>query len=277
MLSLYQPLFANGIKSTVSDDRTDISNTLLRRGLYVVICAALFSLGTLRFVSLVEAAKVAPVITPVVSTPRTSLAPTPNLQAAALPAHVQPANCVPYGTVPTPSALTLSTPGLMQLIDTPDTYSVYGSTADDVASQLRKCAPTSNEGTFSGATSYWIGTHYSYRLTDEGSCHLSDLSVGVHVSQVLPNRVDTAASTALNAKWDGYARSLANHENGHTAIIIANAQDLVAELSALPDLPCETIAATAGNVTAARVNALAVANDEYDTSTGHGATEGAAW
>jgi len=241
----------------------------------LLLCAALLTVALLQIMTLVEAAHVVPATPP---TPlHSSISPTgPPTLPAALPAAAQSADCTPLGTLPTPAPLPMTSPGLQQLIDTPDVYNVHGASVDDISAQLRRCAPSSSEGTFSGATSYWLGTHYSYQLTSHGTCRLADITVAVHISQVLPSWQDNG-SDALTDQWSAYERSLVLHENGHVVIIISQAHMLLDDLSALSDLPCETIAASASNIIAANIGTLESANSEYDTTTNHGATQGAIW
>ena len=136
--------------------------------------------------------------------------------------------------------------------------------------------PTSASGSFSGATSYWLGTHYTYQLTPDAQCRLSDIAIGLHVTQILP-RWDGSGSTALGAKWEAYEHNLTLHENGHTTIDIAQAEALLSDLQSMPAMPCDQIAAAANAITNSHIAALNTANDSYDQATGHGSLQGATW
>jgi predicted secreted Zn-dependent protease len=224
---------------------------------------------------MVEAAKVITPDTPIAVHAAKIVTP-PSVAPPVTPAVASVSTCTPFGVVPAPSELAMTTPGLQQLVDTPTTYTVHGTTSGDISNQLRRCAPSNSEGTFSGTTSYWLGTRYSYRLTPTATCQLTDITVAVHVTQVLPRWQDSAGS-AIATKWEIFERNLVLHENGHTAIDIAQAQTLLSELAAMPDMPCDTIAGAANTITANRLAALDRANDNYDAATNHGASQGAIW
>jgi predicted secreted Zn-dependent protease len=274
---LFQPTLLGNAKPFYPVFQWHVTARLLKHMLALLLGSALLCVAILRFVTLAEAAKiVTPAISPVARTTQFATASvSPPTTPAPAAASISPP-CVPFGPVHMPAALPMTAPGLQQLVDTPATYTVHGTTNGDIAAELRRCAPTSSDGIFSGATSYWLGAHYSYNLTPAATCKLTDITVAIHVSQVLPTWHDTASSE-LTAAWETYERHLVLHENGHTIIDIAQAQTLLDELTALPDMPCDTIGNAASTVTANRLTALDQANADYDASTGHGASQGAIW
>jgi predicted secreted Zn-dependent protease len=259
-----------------------VTRRLVSSALVLLLTTIALCIFTLRFVSLVEAAKVIPDTTPTAvrtavleqSTPTPT--PAPATPAAAPVAARTPA-CTPFGGIPVPSALALSGPGLQQRIDAPQTYTVYGNDATEVGRQLLRCAPSGQGGNFSGATSYWIGNQYSFASTPDGQCRLSNITVGIHVTQVLPTWGSTASGGALRTKWDAFERNLTLHENGHTIININEAQALLNDLQNLPAMSCDQIAATANTITNNHIAALNAANNNYDSQTGHGSRQGATW
>jgi predicted secreted Zn-dependent protease len=272
---LYQSPAVVATQALYSARELTVATRFLTRMLVLVLCALAVAAATLRFVSLAEATKVVTPPLPVTRKAATvrlvpATAPTPASSVVAAP------TCAPFGAVRSPSPLTMTTPGLQQLIDAPTSYRVYGNTNAVVASELRRCAPVSTDGSFSATTSYWLGAHYGYSLTPTGACQLSDITVAVHVSQTLPSWQDNDSGD-LAEKWAAYEHSLVMHENGHTIIDISQAGILLEELSGLPALPCDQIGAAAGTMMTARLAALDKANDDYDATTRHGAAQGANW
>jgi predicted secreted Zn-dependent protease len=276
---LYQSTVMGTTRSPYVVREFTVATRFFKRMLVLLLCSFAVAAMTLRFVSIVEAAKVVtpavPVVTPtaqVVAAPAAAPAPTPTASAPA----VSTPTCTPYGVVASPAPLTMTAPGLQQVVDSPTTYRIYGASTAAVAAQLRRCAPVSAEGNFSAMTSYWIGARYGFTRPSADTCQLSSITVAVHVTQVLPTW-QNSGNSALAAKWSAYEHNLTIHENGHTVINISQASTLLDELSQIPAQPCDQIAATAKAVMSARLAALDKANDDYDASTGHGATQGASW
>lgn len=278
MFSVYQSPVSDGIKVFYPGVRRSVATRFLKHVGLTLLCTTVLCLVATRFSSFTlttTSIQAAPAVKGAATTTPSSVTP----QVPIAPAVVTPdtgQSCVPFGPVPAPSAMQLTTPGLQQLIDTPETYTIYGNDSSQITRQLQKCIPSSIGGSFSGATSYWLGTHYIYQLTPDAQCHLSDIAVGLHVTQVLPSW-QGSGSPALIAKWEAYERNLILHENGHTVIDISEAQALLSDLQSMPAMPCDQIASAANTITNTHIAALSSANDTYDKSTGHGSLQGATW
>lgn len=179
---------------------------------------------------------------------------------------------------PGPIQLSNAPDGLTKQIDTPQYYQIYGNDAATLRKQIRQCAPKSESGTteFAAITSYQLTWQYNLMNTDNGLCKVGHAKVGIHVSQVLPLwQPSTEAQAGLAPKWQAFMGSLTTHENGHRDYDVQYAQMLLDDLIALPATPCAQLAQTVKHLTDSDVATLNQANDNYDSNTNHGATQGA--
>jgi predicted secreted Zn-dependent protease len=207
----------------------------------------------------------------IVATPKSSTPATP--KTAYFP------NCSP---------LAFGTPAQLDLASTPDSlsvqadqatpYRIYGNTADDLRTQIKRCAPDaagSADAEFAAQTDYSLTWQYSV-VVNNTSCTLTDVKVGLHTAMALPVWQPTSAATpGLAGRWQTFANSLATHEQGHADIDKTYAAKLLSDLNNMSPVPCDAITADASTVVGADVLALNQANDTYDTATNHGATQGA--
>lgn len=188
--------------------------------------------------------------------------------------------CVPYSGSLTPSAVPLSdgSTGLTQQIDQPSSYQIFGRTSDTLRSQIRQCAPLSagDDSRYAAETTYNLTWRYQYINVGNDQCQVANASVGIHVSQILPVwRPDSKTSPKLVAAWNTFATALNTHENGHVGLDLQYAQNLLNDLRSLPATPCSQIQEAVRHLTDSDSAMLAQANDNYDSTTNHGATQGA--
>ena len=251
----------------------------------IILCASL-CIGTARVASLNQdqaaADSVQTTTKPSVSAQLIPVATTtPTVQppaAAPVQASAAVANCSPYAGTTAPSSLSLSSApdGLAKQIDSPTTYQIYGNTAATLRAQVRQCAPKSDDASgaiFTAQTIYKLTWQYSYVSIGDGSCKISHAKVGLHVMQIMPFWQPTTA--ALGSQWQSFMGALATHENGHTALDTQYAQTLLDDLNGFPATPCGQLAQSVKHITDSDVATLNQANDNYDSSTNHGATQGA--
>ncbi|MFZ1249140.1 MAG: DUF922 domain-containing protein [Candidatus Saccharimonadales bacterium] len=166
-------------------------------------------------------------------------------------------------------------PGLTQVVDSPHYYTVYGSTLQEVRSAISSCSLRQNATPYHASTAYALNWSYNFALQN-GTCSVTDVRVGLHVNQFLPNLgIDTTTPAPLAQAWSVYAQNLALHENGHTAITVQYAQKLTAALESSSALPCDSVSAQTKTLTDSYVTMLNAANELYDSQTNHGATQGA--
>lgn len=187
--------------------------------------------------------------------------------------------CVPYSGNMTPSSLNLTTApaGLTKQIDAPTPYRIYGNTANTLRSQVKQCAPktTGDAAEFTAETTYQLTWQYDY-INNGGTCTVTNAKVGIHVMQVVPLwQPTTAAQAGLASQWQTFMNNLMTHENGHLALDVQYAQTLLDDLNHFPPTPCDQLAQSIKYVTDHDVATLNQANDNYDATTDHGATQGA--
>lgn len=171
-----------------------------------------------------------------------------------------------------PSAL--STPSLPLGVtiqrDTTQTYEVYGNTLTQLRRSIDACgARISSAGIYHALTGYNITWQYTPTQNANGTCSLVNVKIASHISQYLPS------STTSLSSWRTYLQALQTHEDGHVDINIRHVQSLQAKLVALQNVDCVTLSATANQTIQTELALLASANELYDATTNHGATQGA--
>ena len=201
------------------------------------------------------------------------------------------ANSQPSGSIVVPSCnpaayslpsridLTNQANGLTQVSDPTSYYRIYGNNSDQIESQVRQCAPTTNgsDGAeFAAETSYSLNAQYNWAEDSSGYCRVTGAKVGLHINMILPQWQPNADSEAgLAVSWQTYINNLTTHENGHVAIDKQYAAQLLNDLQAFPAGDCASIADSLKTKVNADIAALDAANDAYDAATNHGATQGA--
>jgi len=223
---------------------------------------------------------------------------SPSLTASRTPASVAPAqanqantapapatavspivpSCSPSGFVPAAApAVSPTQPGLHTTVLPQAHYAVYGDTVDQVDGQMTACSPVHMHGSnFAASTNYAMAWTYNDQSNGDGTCSLSDVSVGVTVSQVFPAWQQTAgAAPGLAASWQAFITNLETHESVFVQSDQAAAANLLSDLQNLPATDCNSITAAVNAKTQADLAALNQANTNYDVGTGYGATQGA--
>ncbi|HVS58157.1 MAG TPA: DUF922 domain-containing protein [Candidatus Saccharimonadales bacterium] len=224
------------------------------------------------------AKQVATTVAPTISTPHVSVAsrisPPPTITVSA------PPQCAPDHTYKPAAAFVLSatSPGLHTLIDTPHFYRVYGDTSAQIRQQIVWCAPTQFIGAgeaYSGQTDFWMGWSYRYAQTAT-ACQVTDVAVGLHVTQAYPEWQPTiSAQPGLATQWQTFIANLKTHEQGHVSLGEQYAQTTLHDIQRMSAPSCTALVQAVDNRTSQEVAALNAANQHYDASTNHGATQGA--
>jgi predicted secreted Zn-dependent protease len=196
--------------------------------------------------------------------------------ASALPehsAHALPCTKTPVQQPTRPLSPINVQPGLELTVEPIHTYQVQGTDTEQIRAQLARCSPIS---AFSADTSYSIDTHYSYYVNTDGQCSISDATVGLHISQTLPQwQASTATSPKTSQQWNTYLAHLTTHENGHAALDVQYARQLAATLQSFSAPNCNHAGQRITSLVTAKINQLNIANNRYDAQTNHGATQGA--
>lgn len=189
-------------------------------------------------------------------------------------------NCtVLYFGMPSQLNLDSAAAGLTVRADAPTTYQIYGNIASELRSQIQQCAPGAHDSSsaeFTAQTSYNLAWQYDTLTNGDGNCNIGNVKVGVHTAMALPLwQPNGNASTGLSDRWQRFTTSLQTHEQGHATLDTAYAAQLVTNLNAIGSQSCTSIANAVANTVNSSVAALNAANDAYDASTNHGATQGA--
>lgn len=180
----------------------------------------------------------------------------------------------PYSP-PSPLPVTSLPTGLSKVVDSPAHYQVYGSSISGLRSAIESCPLRRANGHYHASTSYQL--NWSYAVVVSGTtCTLTNIRVGLHVSQYMPLFVPTATTPATTTSaWNRYISNLKTHEDGHVAIDVDHAQRLTATLQSMGAVDCGNPRNQVQTVINSYVTMLNAANDLYDSQTGHGATQGA--
>jgi predicted secreted Zn-dependent protease len=185
--------------------------------------------------------------------------------------------CTPDSSYQLPSAMTLSQPGLSQVIDTPSTYVVYGTNAEQIMTEISHCTPvhtTSGKvGDYAASTADYINWQFSYDANDDGLCSLDNVAVGLHVNQIFPSW-QPSGSSSLGSDWQEYIAKLYAYENGHVLIDEQTANQVLDDLQNFPPTDCDAIVQAATAIAVSDTNNGNQANANYDTNNDYGLNEG---
>jgi predicted secreted Zn-dependent protease len=157
-------------------------------------------------------------------------------------------------------------------------YDVAGGTTAELSMAARRSGPVSpvSGSRVWGACTWKITWNYATG-GGAGKCGLEKFSIRLSAILDLPRWTNRdAASADLRAEWDRFAAALRQHEDGHKDNGVRAANDLAGRLRALP--PEKDCAALDARIRAVGERVIAehrLADQAYDRSTGHGATQGA--
>lgn len=161
-------------------------------------------------------------------------------------------------------------------IDSPQYYNVYGTSVDEIWRQIARCTPVHHGSErFAANTGYNLSSYYGYTTNGDGTCSMTQVSVGLHVNQVYPKWVNTGSSSKVAAAWNSFITHLRTHENGHISLDKRYAYELYNGLKAIQDVDCHDIRGVINGKVQKVTKKLTSANDGYDHKTNHGATQGA--
>ncbi|MCA9327145.1 DUF922 domain-containing protein [Candidatus Saccharibacteria bacterium] len=165
--------------------------------------------------------------------------------------------------------------GLNKVVDTPTHYQVYGSSIPELRTAIENCPLRRANGAYHASTSYQL--NWSYAVSVSGTtCRLTNVKIGLHVSQYMPAFVPTSSTPAgTKNAWNRYIANLQTHENGHVAIDTDYAQRLTNTLQNMGSVDCANPKNQVQTIINSYVTMLNAANELYDSQTGHGATQGA--
>lgn len=207
---------------------------------------------------------------------------SPQTAAAASAPVDATSNTIP-GCVPTPSQapafldLSNAPTGLTTQVDPIASYQIYGNTADQLRTQIQQCAPgASGAGgaEYTGETTYVM--NWQYTAVGSTTCTVTNVKVGLHITTALPLwQPIRSATNGLDSRWQSFMNALTAHETGHATLDKQYAAVILQNLNALPAMECAQVDANVKRVVHNEVVLLNQANDTYDATTNHGATQGA--
>lgn len=190
-----------------------------------------------------------------------------------------PPACAPDTTYSMPANLSLADApaGLTQQIDPVHYYKIYGYNSAQVRQQIINCAPKLGGGEdYTGYTTYSLSWRYDYAVIGANECKVTNVKMGLHVSEVLPAWQSAAQADGNYAsQWQRFIANLNTHEQGHTVFDKQYAAQALTDLQNLAPAACDSVSQLADATVKADLTALNQANDNYDTVTNHGATQGA--
>jgi predicted secreted Zn-dependent protease len=251
--------------------------TVVKRLVVEVFVLAAFAFAALT--SIAQAAPAQPPEVPTVSSqppaqiPPSTPAGSTETPSVSVQATVRPPKspACTKGSLPSPAPLTLNPqqPGVTRIVETPLYYTVHGASLADVKTQISQCSPVEN-GRYAAVTVSTINWQFSYTIdATTGLCKISTVSIGVHTGFLYPNW------SSPNPQWERFMSKLKLHEQGHAELDAATANAILRDLQAMPAASCDTIAANANELANTHIANLRQANHNYDSSTGHGASQGA--
>jgi predicted secreted Zn-dependent protease len=155
------------------------------------------------------------------------------------------------------------------------TYDVTGTTSSELRAQMDALGPQGEGGARNDAYTKWfVRWSYDYDRSVEGQCTLANVRASVEVKLTMPRWTNEAGT--LSARWQQYQSALRTHENGHVQNAIDAARLIIADLRQLAPAPdCDTAARLADARATAELERARARDTEYDSSTRHGATQGA--
>lgn len=242
----------------------------------IVVSSTLFGLAVHSLKSFAESVVVAAAAeaTPDTNNGTTTPSPTLNSQQGSLLVERTTPSCEnSVYELPKPLDLTGYPAGVTVVEDSPQRYSIYGATTEQHREQLQTCTPI---GQYAAAASYQISWQYNYVLQAGGLCKVVSPKIGLHLNMVLPEWEPTAATTDQTRQtWDDFIGNLTHHERGHYDISREYAKNMLQTLQQLPARSCDNLTGYIDTVLAEKLDELRAAQERYDATTDHGATQGA--
>jgi len=155
-------------------------------------------------------------------------------------------------------------------------YAINGASAADLRREMSANGPAGAGGRrFDGHTRWNVSWRYWYRQGG-GRCAIERVETSVKVAVVMPKWDDGRAPADLRARWQRYYAALLEHEMGHRRHGVDAGNEIDRAIAALPPQSnCDALGAranAAGNDVIRKYNQRDL---DYDSTTNHGATQGA--
>ena len=142
-------------------------------------------------------------------------------------------------------------------------YTVQGISEDEIRGDINAKRP----GNYDALTEW----NFQWQVPGDGngSCNLDGVTIDYTIKVIFPQWTPPAeASSEVIQKWNNYINALALHESGHVERVVPFVPDLINTIKASS---CDSYNAAAQGW----LDTISQQNDQYDTDTDHGATQGA--
>lgn len=156
-------------------------------------------------------------------------------------------------------------------------YDVSGTTPDEIRRQMTKNGTKWDDGQTYDAVTTW-DIKYRYDTTrEEGKCYVSSARTNVGITFRYPRFTPKPATPAsVRSQWDAYMNNLVIHEEGHRDLAVNAAHDISESLSSMEGFgSCREADKAVKEVAQEKLARMKQAQKDYDTTTRHGATQGA--
>jgi predicted secreted Zn-dependent protease len=154
-------------------------------------------------------------------------------------------------------------------------YTANGEPSHSLLKILDAATPIRQNGhVFHAYTKWYIKWNFRWFEKPDGSCKITSVTTQLTASINLPQLVGDT-STQQN-QFDNYLSALRTHELGHYGIGKQAADTIDSKIFALPEMSnCKTLESAANDIGYQTLDEYKAIESQYDTSTGHGKTQGA--
>jgi predicted secreted Zn-dependent protease len=157
-------------------------------------------------------------------------------------------------------------------------YSYYTANAEPSVSLLKildKATPIREQGhTYHGYTKWHIKWHFWWYENSDGTCRITKVNTELSGLITLPELV--GATSEQQSRFDKYVSALNVHELGHYDIGKRAAMTIDEKIQALSEMSsCKLLESAANGIGYQTLDEYKAIEVDYDTSTGHGKTQGA--
>jgi predicted secreted Zn-dependent protease len=154
-------------------------------------------------------------------------------------------------------------------------YSIQGTTAPALRSQMKMLGPLDNGKHFDAYTKYHVQWRYEFDQSD-GACKLTNIHVTVNTNYIYPRWENYfSATSAMQSNWNTYFARLSAHERKHGEHGVNAANEIDTMLSQLPAMTnCNVLGDTANDRAYQILEKYQRVDSEYDQVTNHGINEG---
>jgi len=155
-------------------------------------------------------------------------------------------------------------------------YAVIGATLPEVRQSMRQNRPWKEKFDLDGMTEWQVTWQFSVMAT-AGGCRCSSFSTQTSIVVTMPRWfTPTNAPDTVKDIWRNYAKALAEHEAGHAGIALAAASEIQRRVQTLGEgTDCASLKQQINSLGQQVIEEHRKQDREYDTSTRHGATQGA--